>query len=149
MYRLLVLLPCFAALTACATVARGTTNNVVVNYSPADAVVTTSLGHTCKTNPCNLKVSRKEDFTVTAMKDGFQTQQIAVTTKVSKKGAAGMAGNILIGGVIGAGVDVATGAAKDHYPNPVNINLIPVGAAPATEPAPRPRKKGVRSTPTS
>ena len=150
MYRLLVLAPCFAALTACATVARGTTDNVVINYSPADAVVTTSLGHTCTTNPCNVKVSRKEEFTVTARKDGFETKQVAVLTKVSKKGAAGLAGNILIGGVIGAGVDVATGAGRDHFPNPVNIQLVPVGAAPAAEPAPANNKKPVKkSVPTS
>ncbi|WP_210247459.1 hypothetical protein [Neoaquamicrobium microcysteis] len=45
---------------------------------------------------------------------------------MSGGGAAGLAGNILIGGVIGAGVDVATGATLDHHPNPANIYLVPL-----------------------
>tara|TARA_Y100000385_G_scaffold227349_1_gene238218 strand:+ start:390 stop:518 length:129 start_codon:yes stop_codon:yes gene_type:complete len=34
-----------------------------------------------------------------------------------------MAGNVLIGGVIGAGVDSVTGAAKELSPNPLKIEL--------------------------
>jgi hypothetical protein len=34
-----------------------------------------------------------------------------------------MAGNVLVGGLIGAGVDVATGAMLDLSPNPVNVTL--------------------------
>lgn len=34
-----------------------------------------------------------------------------------------MAGNLLLGGIVGIGVDAVTGAALDHYPNPVNIAL--------------------------
>ena len=134
-------------LAGCATVARGTTSDVIVNYSPADAKVVTSLNHTCNSSPCVLTVSRKKSFTVTASKPGYDSQSIFVGTKVSGKGAAGMAGNVILGGVVGIGVDAATGAARDHYPNPVNIRLLPKGsqpAAPAT--APTPTK---RDTPTS
>jgi hypothetical protein len=34
-----------------------------------------------------------------------------------------MAGNVLLGGIIGAGVDVTTGAMLDLTPNPLNISL--------------------------
>ncbi|MEL6967677.1 MAG: translation initiation factor 2 [Pseudomonadota bacterium] len=134
-----------ATLTSCATVTRGTTSDVVINYSPADAKVVTSLNHTCNASPCLLTVSRKKTFTVTASKPGFETQTVFVGTKVTGNGAAGIAGNVLIGGVVGIGVDAATGAARDHFPNPVNITLQPKGSAPAARPAP----KASSDTPTS
>ena len=34
-----------------------------------------------------------------------------------------MAGNVLIGGVIGLGVDMVTGASQDLTPNPVTVVL--------------------------
>ena len=140
-----------ATTTGCATVTRGTTEDVVINYSPADAQVTTSLNHTCSAIPCVVKVPRKDSFIVTASKPGLQTKTVHVGTKLSRKGAAGMAGNVLIGGVVGIGVDAATGAAKDHHPNPVNIQLLPNGASPEqnlspSSPTAPPRK---RTVPTS
>ncbi len=70
-----------------------------------------------------INVPRKKEFTLTASAPGYQSQVIDVETRVSGKGAAGMAGNVLLGGVIGVGVDAATGATLDHYPNPVNFIL--------------------------
>ena len=72
---------------------------------------------------------RKDSFQVTASKPGYETKTVNVGTTVSKKGAAGVAGNIIAGGVIGVGVDAVTGAARDHTPNPVIINLEPIGGA--------------------
>jgi hypothetical protein len=40
--------------------------------------------------------------------------------------AGGFAGNVIIGGVIGMGVDAVSGATLDHYPNPATIVLEPV-----------------------
>jgi membrane-bound inhibitor of C-type lysozyme len=139
-----------ATLASCATVARGTTDDVVINYSPSDAKVTTSLNHACATNPCTVKAPRKEPFDVTVSKPGYETQTVHVATGVSRKGAAGMAGNVLIGGIIGIGVDAATGAAKDHYPNPVNVQLQPTGSSSSPEPALTPAKpKRRRGVPVS
>ncbi|MFK7731666.1 MAG: hypothetical protein AB8B48_08615 [Pseudomonadales bacterium] len=36
-----------------------------------------------------------------------------------------MAGNVILGGLIGAGIDAGTGAMKDLTPNPVQISLTP------------------------
>lgn len=121
------------SLSACATVSRGSTEDVVINYSPKGATVTTTLNHKCANSPCVVKVPRKDSFTVTASKNGYESKSVHVGTEVSKKGAAGLAGNLLLGGVIGAGVDVATGAARDHTPNPVELHLLPIGKKP-TEP---------------
>jgi hypothetical protein len=73
-----------------------------------------------------VKVSRKKTFTVHAAKEGYKPGQVFVDTKMSGKGAAGLAGNLLVGGVIGVGVDAVSGATLDHDPNPVTIRLVPV-----------------------
>lgn len=36
-----------------------------------------------------------------------------------------MAGNVLVGGIIGAGVDAGTGAMLDLTPNPAHVDLRP------------------------
>ena len=134
-------------LAGCASVTRGTTEDVVIQYEPAGALIVTSLGVTCAASPCTMAVKRKTPFTVTASMAGYKTQIVEVNTKVSDKGALGFAGNVVAGGVIGMGVDAATGATKDHFPNPVIIALEPdTQAAPAEikpiAPAPKPAKGG-------
>jgi hypothetical protein len=34
-----------------------------------------------------------------------------------------MAGNVILGGIIGAGVDAVTGATKKLVPNPIDVKL--------------------------
>jgi hypothetical protein len=43
---------------------------------------------------------------------------------MSGGGGAGMAGNVIFGGLIGAGVDATSGALKKLEPNPVVIQLV-------------------------
>ncbi len=112
-------------LSACATATRGTNETVLVYASPEGAQIATSIGLTCNTSPCSLQVSRKQEFSVTVSKEGYKTQTVHVSTKVAPGGVAGMAGNVLIGGVIGVGVDSVSGATLDHSPNPVLIELVP------------------------
>ena len=82
---------------------------------------------------------RKSQFTATISKSGYKTVDIAVTNKISTGGGVGMAGNVLVGGIIGAGVDVASGAMLDLTPNPVNIVLEKQeGSGMATPPSPPP-----------
>jgi hypothetical protein len=51
-----------------------------------------------------------------------------LTKDIPAADAAGFAGNVLAGGLIGMGVDAATGAATDHKPNPVIVTLQPKSA---------------------
>jgi len=122
------------AMTGCASITRGVNDDVVIQYEPSDAVVTTSLNHRCTATPCSVRIPRKESFQVTAQREGYVTQTVDVNTKVSGGGAAGFAGNALLGGVVGMGVDVATGAALEHTPNPVIIQLQPENAQTAIVP---------------
>lgn len=121
------------SLAACATVTRGSKDAWVVNTEPSGAKVETSNGHQCPSTPCAIKISRKAEFTATITKAGYKTATVSVTHKTANAGAAGIAGNVLLGGVIGLGVDVATGASQDLTPNPVNLTLEPLEAASATK----------------
>jgi hypothetical protein len=110
------------ALVGCASITRGTTNDVTVTTVPPGAAVRTSMNHTC-VSPCTFKVGRKDEFVVTASMPGYRDASTPVKTRVAGSGAAGFAGNILVGGVIGMGVDAATGAALEHYPSPVAFTM--------------------------
>ncbi len=109
----------------CASVTRGTSDDVQILSEPAGADVRISTGQTCIT-PCTLRFGRKDEFTVTASKPGYHTSEMPVTTKIAGAGAAGFAGNVLVGGVIGMAVDAASGATLEHYPNPVMMTLVPL-----------------------
>lgn len=124
--RILGVLATGLLLGGCATVTRGVTDQVTINSEPSGAMATTSEGHTCTATPCTFAVDRKAEFIVSFKKDGYKDQQVPVTTRVAGAGAAGFAGNILLGGVVGMGVDAATGATLEHVPNPVFVTLEPV-----------------------
>lgn len=109
-------------IAGCATVTRGTTNQIQIMSEPSGADVRTSLNQSC-TTPCTLNVGRKDEFTVVINLAGYREQRIQVTTRVAGAGAAGAVGNVLIGGVIGLGVDVVTGSTLEHFPNPIDVRL--------------------------
>jgi hypothetical protein len=112
----------------CATITRGTTEAWTVETDPIGAEVTLSSGESC-TTPCTLTKKRKEAFMVTIEKEGFETVRTQIQSQVAGAGAAGMAGNVLVGGIIGIGVDAATGATKELKPNPLVIKMIAVGGS--------------------
>jgi PEGA domain len=132
-------LPCIG----CASVTRGTTENISISSTPAGATAEISGldNPTACMTPCVVIAKRSAEITVTVNKEGYETQVIPMTREIPGSGAAGFAGNVLLGGLVGMGVDAATGAAMDHKPNPVTVTLQPV--APATRPRaakPRPPK---------
>jgi hypothetical protein len=108
--------------SGCATITRGTEQDLAVESDPAGATVTLSNGMK-GTTPTSFKVKRKDSLTVTVQKPGYKATTVQVIPKVSDNGAAGMAGNLLFGGIIGVGVDAANGATKDLTPNPVKVTL--------------------------
>jgi hypothetical protein len=110
------------ALSACATVVRGTTDEVKITSVPEGLEAETTLGTQC-TTPCAFEVKRKNEFTVTVTGPEGDKRTQRVETKIKGAGVAGLAGNVLIGGIIGAGVDAATGAGLTHVPNPVHFDF--------------------------
>lgn len=111
------------SLAGCATITRGSNDTLVVNSTPTGAQVKMSDGQTCNNTPCTFKVPRKSELNVLVTKDGCKHQQVRVSNKVAGGGSAAMAGNVLVGGIIGAGVDASTGAMLDLVPNPVEVTL--------------------------
>lgn len=114
--------------TGCATITRGTTEQLMVQSNPSGANVRLDTGQTGIT-PASFTVPRKRDIVVTVSKEGYQTVSQTVTTKIAGRGAAGLAGNVLIGGIIGIGVDAVSGASLNHTPNPLIVNLTAEPAA--------------------
>ncbi|TXK59802.1 PEGA domain-containing protein [Alkalisalibacterium limincola] len=110
-------------LTGCATVTRGTTETFVVTTEPAGALVRLSTGETCVT-PCAIEKRRKHGFEVEIEREGYEPVVTSILPQISGAGATGMAGNVLIGGVVGLVVDASTGASKDLRPNPLAVTLV-------------------------
>ena len=140
-------LPC----VGCASVTRGTTENISISTTPSGATADISgldIPTACVT-PCVVQAKRNAEITVTINKEGYEPQTIPLTKEIPGSGAAGFAGNLLLGGVVGMGVDAVTGAALDHKPNPVIVTLQPLAPAPARPAKPRPPRKPQPSQPQS
>jgi hypothetical protein len=127
-----ILLACGLSVTGCATITRGTHDVFVVETDPIGANVTTTNGYSCTATPCSLKMSRKSEFDVTISKPGYKTWTGHVTNKVAGGGGAAMAGNVLVGGIIGAVVDGNNGSMLDLVPNPLVVKLEHAEKAPAS-----------------
>ena len=137
--RVLLIAAIAASSAACATVTRGTSEAWTVETDPSGATVKTTAGYACDATPCTFKMPRKSEFDVTITKPGYKTVNTRVTHQTSGAGAAGMAGNVIVGGLIGVGVDAMSGATQELKPNPLVIKMemdAPVVAASAASGAP-------------
>ncbi len=114
------------AVSACGTITRGTNDTLVVETTPPGASVSTSNGYQCESTPCAIKMPRRSEFVATIELDGYRTHEVNVTNQVSGAGGAAMAGNVFVGGIIGAGVDAGSGAMLDLVPNPIQVTLVPL-----------------------
>ena len=141
--------PGAASLGGCASVTRGTTENLSISSTPSGAqadIAGLDVPTACVT-PCAVIVKRNADITITVNKEGYEPQIIPLTKEIPGTGAAGFAGNVLAGGLVGMGVDAVTGAAQDHKPNPVIVALQPIERLPP-QPSPRPvRPRPVKRLP--
>ncbi|WP_295525910.1 hypothetical protein [Novosphingobium sp. Chol11] len=125
-----------ASLCACATITRGSKQKFAVTSEPSGADVKMTNGLSC-TTPCKLKIDRKSDFVVNVTKAGFVPAEVRVQGKVKGGGVAAGLGNVLLGGVVGLGLDASTGANLNLTPNPVAVKLVAIAPpAPVAAPAP-------------
>ena len=129
MKRILAVILATLAGTGCASITRGTTEIFVIETTPSNSRATLSTGLTCKT-PCSLTVPRRGDFVVTIERDGYETVRSNISSGVDGDGAAGMAGNVIFGGILGAGIDAGSGAMQSHKPNPLQVTLVPLDTTP-------------------
>ncbi len=114
---------CLLVLSGCATVTRGSKEVLEIRTEPAGARVSTSNGMSCDSTPCGLKMKRRSKVTVTIEKEGCRPVIVKVSNQTAGAGGAALAGNVLVGGVVGLGVDAATGASQELVPNPIDVKL--------------------------
>ena len=88
---------------------------------------TNKPGPACIT-PCTIQLKRNADLMVTFTKAGYRPITVKLGRTVSAAGGAGVAGNVIAGGVTGLVVDSVTGAGMDHTPNPLKVALVPLQA---------------------
>jgi hypothetical protein len=150
--RILGVLACGLALGGCATVTRGSTEQIQFDSMPVGAEVRTALlplcdqdcadkmnrsqdpgsrmveagrtenGPSCTTS-CTATFDRNRVIIATFSRPGYEPQTVRLEPTLASTGALGMAGNAVAGGVTGLLVDAASGAAMDHCPNPVVVTL--------------------------
>ena len=123
-FRILVVPP-LLALGACATIVEGDNQTVTIISDPASATCTLTRGGTAVgvVNPTPGSVvleKSKDDVSVACKKEGHYDGAAALSSSFQNM----TLGNILLGGLIGAAVDSATGAMHE-YPPSVTVFLTP------------------------
>lgn len=121
--RVLTLVGVALSLPACATITRGSSQEFTVQSEPSGARVSTSNGFQCDATPCTFRMPRKDAFRATVSMPGYASQTHDIRSGISGGGAAGMAGNVVFGGIIGGVVDASSGAMNDLTPNPLIVTL--------------------------
>lgn len=114
-----------AGLPACATITTGTSQNISVLTDPpgASCTLTRDGGVVGVVNPTpgSVTVSKSaRDIALRCTRPGSQPGVATATPQLQ----AMTAGNILIGGLIGFGIDAASGALT-YYPSDVRVSLEP------------------------
>jgi hypothetical protein len=118
---------CAYVISGCATITRGSKDFFEIESEPAGATVALSNGLTCVT-PCAMELPRKHAFTATFSMEGYKSLTAEIVPKQAGAGTAGMAGNIIFGGIIGVVADSTSGAMKDLHPNPLIAKLEPTSS---------------------
>jgi hypothetical protein len=157
------------SITGCASITRGTDNQVQFDSEPSGAEVRTVIIGSCDASciqanagdrdtryseaepekpkegpacvtPCVVTVARKDVLIATFTKAGYHPEIIKIDTRVAGEGAAAMAGNLVVGGVVGGVIDAGTGATLEHFPNPAKAILRPITAPARTARKPAARR---------
>lgn len=106
-----------SALTSCATILTGTSDTITFNTTPEGAKVLESGIEKC-TTPCTVKINRSlSEKTIELKKDGFQNKVIALDTKFNSVAI------LNLFGILGWGIDAATGTIKKYDTKVYNIDL--------------------------
>ena len=117
----IVLIPMIALTTGCASIVKGTTQTVPIGSDPEGAdIIVNSLN--VGTTPAEVELQRKRDHQITISKPGYAP----ATVPVLKSVGGAVWGNILAGGLIGWGVDAASGAQYNLKPETVFVRLRPL-----------------------
>lgn len=109
------------ALNGCATIIHGTTQDVGITTDPSGADLLVD-GQQHYKSPAVITMKRKDDHTVEISQEGYKKETVEIKGALSWA----VAGDFLAGGVIGYGIDAATGAQRRLEPESVNVRLQPL-----------------------
>ena len=117
----------------CATVTSGSSQTLTIETDPPAAACTLTradqLIGVVNPTPGSISIEKsKKDISVTCKKDGYRDE----TAMLGSKFAGATLGNILLGGLIGIGVDAMSGATS-KYPTSLSIQLMPNSFASVAE----------------
>jgi hypothetical protein len=155
MFHKVLALACMGvALSGCATLIKGTTQSISVATMPvtgAQCKLQSSEGVWYVTTPGSVTVHKtKNNLDVSCTKEGFAD----ATQSVAPHFNGATMGNVLAGGLIGMGVDAASGA-NYTYPDEIDVPMAPATPATATSApaapagAPAPAATAAPSSPSS
>jgi hypothetical protein len=108
----------------CASIVKGTTQIIPVSSDPSGADVKID-GNQVGRTPVSVKAKRKTDHLITVEKTGYQVESVAVTRNIG--GA--VFGNIILGGLVGWGVDAIDGAQWNLSPATISV-ILKVNSSP-------------------
>jgi hypothetical protein len=139
MRRVVIAAAVAAGVGACATLTKGTTQTIGINTPGAPGAMCTlsssDLGSQVVQTPAILTVGKSQDsIAVRCQKECFQDGATIIAS-----GTEGMtAGNIIAGGVIGLGIDAASGA-MNKYAAQTDVVMVPIQGCGRTAPMTRRR----------
>ena len=128
-------------LAACATITKGTTQVVAVNtpgvIGATCTLTSSAVGTRVVVTPGTILLDKgQEAVAVRCTKECYNDGAGIISSNME----AMTAGNIIFGGVIGIGVDAASGAMNKYSPD-IQVIMTPIpGCRPAGEPAPSPAR---------
>lgn len=106
------------ALTACASIIHGSSQDIGISSSPTGAKVVVD-SQPSATTPYVANLSRKDNHIVKLSMDGYAPAELTLTRSVS----GWVWGNIVFGGVIGLAVDAMTGGLYKLSPDQLQATL--------------------------
>ncbi|MCU7613480.1 PEGA domain-containing protein [Chryseobacterium sp. GMJ5] len=115
----IALLSVTLSFTSCATIFTGTKDSISFNSQPEGAKVMHKGIEKC-TTPCTADIQRSlSKQMITFEKEGYKSEEV----KLVKNFNAVSLLNILLGGVIGIGIDAATGSLTKYSPKSYTVEL--------------------------
>jgi hypothetical protein len=123
-WRYVGLFLCAAFLVACATITKGTTQTIAVDtpgVPGATCTLSTQAGPQVVTTPGTVSLKKGADpVPIMCTKECYVNGQSIIPSNAESMAA----GNVIFGGVIGLGVDAASGA-LNKYPDMFTVSMAP------------------------
>ncbi len=103
---------------SCATIMHGTKQDIGISSNPGGAKITVD-GQMKGITPSTFKLSRKINHVIKIELKGYEPYSATLTREVS----GWVWGNLVIGGIIGLGIDYLTGGLYDLTPEQIHAQL--------------------------